>query len=314
MHEKTAGAIKKWAFDLSGRTFSRAQKLMLLGSIALAVIATVLVGRMLGAPQVRGFSPSLMQNSPAPLGLLTAAAAILAGVAATTLIVGRVRPEAGIFCAALGLLAFRFRTGETGLAMQLGGGRPALVGMAMELGVVGITFVGAFVILRLLVGAGTLPDDADHDGAPMPHEKLDQKLLCTLTTAVVMAVVMMLLCQSDEPFQAMWSVLIASWFATFCAFRFAPVAPGVWYWAAPLVLGVVGYAWTAMNGATFAHIGVPGGFLQSLARPAPLDYASFGVAGALIGYWTGRRHLRDRAEAEKDVAPPSPDQVTYSRG
>lgn len=311
--QTTSQRLHEWFFDTTGRTFSRAQKLLLLASIALAVLTAVLVQRLLHAPQVRGFSPALMQNSPPALGLLSAGLAIVAGAAVCTLAVGRIRPDAGIFCAALALLAFRFHTGPTRLAL-MNGGKTALFNLATELAVIGLTMVGAFLVLRLLVRSRVLPDDGDRDGAALPDEKLDQKLLCTATTAVVMAVIMMLLCQSDDPGQTLWSVFIASWLGTWCSFRFAPVAPSVWYWAAPLALGVVGYAWIGATGSATASIGVPGGFLSALARAAPLDYASVGVAGALIGYWTGRRYFRERAEADSDTPPPPPEEVTYSRG
>ena len=43
---------------------------------------------------------------------------------------------------------------------------------------------------------------------------------------------------------------------------------------------------------------------QILGRPLPVDYASVGVAGSLLGYWTSRRWHH-----EKDHDPESPDEV-----
>ena len=311
--QTTRQRLHEWFFDTTGRTFSRAQKLALLGSILLAVLASLLIQRLFVVPQVRGFSPSLVQNSPPTLGLLAAALAIVTGVAVCTLLAGRIRPDAGVFSAAVALLALRLHAGPTRLAL-MDGGKTALIGLAIELAVVGLALIGSFLVLRTLVRGRFLPDDPDRDGAHLPEEKIDQKLLCTATTAVVMAVIMMLLSQSDAPGQALWSVLLASWLATWCSFRFAPVTPSIWYWMAPILLGVVGYLWTALNGSATANIGIPGGFLASIARAAPLDYASVGVAGALVGYWTGRRYLKERAEAEAQTPPPPPDEVTYSRG
>ena len=37
-----------------------------------------------------------------------------------------------------------------------------------------------------------------------------------------------------------------------------------------------------------------GSLLAPLSRPLPLDYASVGPAGALIGYWMSRRWHRTR--------------------
>ena len=40
-----------------------------------------------------------------------------------------------------------------------------------------------------------------------------------------------------------------------------------------------------------------GGILPALARPLPLDYATAGTAGALMGYWTSRKWQHEH-EAE----------------
>jgi hypothetical protein len=52
-----------------------------------------------------------------------------------------------------------------------------------------------------------------------------------------------------------------------------------------------------------------GGFLVALARPLPLDYASVGTAGALLGYWMRRKSLHERdtlaAAAAAETGPPA---------
>lgn len=311
--EPLSERLHAWLHDNAGRTFTRFHKLLVLLGIVAAWGVSELIQRLMGAPQVEGFSASLLQNSPPVLGAMVGVLAIVGGAAVCAVVAGRVRPEAPIFCAAVALLALRIHGGPTRLALMLGGGRPALLTMAVELAIYFATMVAVLLILRRLVSVGALPDDADRDGAILPVESMDQRLLCTATVVIVMAVIVTLLCQSDRPGQTACAVFLGSWLASWSAFRFIAVAPGVWYWAAPFVVGIAGYLYTAMYGSATAPIGQPGGLLAALARPVPLDYASLGVAGALIAYWSNRRHLREKAEAEA-VEPPPPPQTTYSRG
>ena len=53
----------------------------------------------------------------------------------------------------------------------------------------------------------------------------------------------------------------------------------------PLLTGVIGYALAAMGQVSNLNIGLPTGTVAALARPLPLDYASVGIAGAILGYW-----------------------------
>jgi hypothetical protein len=75
-----------------------------------------------------------------------------------------------------------------------------------------------------------------------------------------------------------------------------PTRPSPWYWCGPLVVAVIGYL-LAASGSQLWMIGQVGGYAPALARPAPLDYASAGTAGALVGYWTSRR-WREQEEEE----------------
>jgi hypothetical protein len=63
-----------------------------------------------------------------------------------------------------------------------------------------------------------------------------------------------------------------------------------------------------MMGYLFAYwgngpwtIGEIHGYDPALARPLPLDYASAGPLGAILGYWTSRRWHMMR-EIESDIA------------
>jgi hypothetical protein len=78
-----------------------------------------------------------------------------------------------------------------------------------------------------------------------------------------------------------------------------------------LALGLFGYlaAWLfPPTGIEVGRPGLAGGFLAALARPLPLDYASAGTGGALLGYWMRRNGLQERQAmeaAEKATAAPT---------
>ena len=60
-----------------------------------------------------------------------------------------------------------------------------------------------------------------------------------------------------------------------------------WFWAGPAVVGVAGYVLNYFYNAAGAP-NVTGhlfGLFAPLSRPLPLDYASAGTVGALLGYW-----------------------------
>ena len=62
---------------------------------------------------------------------------------------------------------------------------------------------------------------------------------------------------------------------------------GRWYWIAPLAVGVIGYLLAAVQNPGWAQsVRILDGTLAPLARPLPLDYASAGMFGTLLGYWT----------------------------
>jgi len=50
------------------------------------------------------------------------------------------------------------------------------------------------------------------------------------------------------------------------------------------------------------EVGRTSGYFAALARPLPLDYASVGVAGSLMGYWISSR-WHHRAGGEHGGAP-----------
>ena len=68
---------------------------------------------------------------------------------------------------------------------------------------------------------------------------------------------------------------------------------------------LIGYLLAHWAGADFT-IGIPQGNFAPLARVLPLDYASAGAAGALLGYWVGaERPPIARRSIERESTPSS---------
>ncbi|MCS7034677.1 MAG: hypothetical protein NZ561_11905 [Phycisphaerae bacterium] len=301
MTHSSSQRLHDWLHDKRHRTFSRAQKLLLLFGTVIAFWTAWVSQRLFNPRPVTGFSASILQQPSAVRSVIAVSAAAFAACILTMLLGRKVRPDAGLFCAAVGLLYFRFQGSATRHALFHAGSAEGYLWLALELALLGIVLFLAFLLLNHLVSIGVLADDAAADGATVEVEKLDQKLLCTATVAVVTTAGMMIFCQTDRPGQTIWSVFLAAFLATWCAFRFIPVVPSAWYWTGPILAGAIGYLYTWKFGAQNAAIGEPAGMFAALARPMPLDYASVGVAGSLMGYWIARRQHRERQE-EADAA------------
>jgi hypothetical protein len=125
------------------------------------------------------------------------------------------------------------------------------------------------------------------------------KLQGVLTQVALIGLIVLVLTATADKAQVLASVLIASVIGTGLAehyFKGEKVAP--WLWAGPFIVGALGYLLTWMTGdaAVATETGRLTGTFAPLARPLPLDYASFGTAGALLGYWMG-------ADKERLVGP-----------
>jgi branched-subunit amino acid transport protein AzlD len=121
-------------------------------------------------------------------------------------------------------------------------------------------------------------------GAP-ENSNLVNNLTATVAQTVATSVVIMVLCQSVSKNQCLASVGIASLVGSMVAYKYTAARHSIWYWIGPLIAGLIGYALASLGQDTNLSIGLPTGSFAALARPLPLDYASVGVAGAIMGYW-----------------------------
>ncbi|HZK82509.1 MAG TPA: hypothetical protein VFC46_15610 [Humisphaera sp.] len=118
-----------------------------------------------------------------------------------------------------------------------------------------------------------------------PKEPGRSAFLAIIAQAILMTVFVLILVATPQKKQVMAGVFLAGLFSTAIAEQFfADRTAGRWYWIGPLAAGVFGYIANSFSSAGM-ETGDLTGSLAPLARALPLDYASMGCAGALLGYW-----------------------------
>jgi hypothetical protein len=281
-------------------SYSMKERALLTVGSVLAYLIFSFVGRSFSIPELPGYAASLMAHPSPLLSMVLTAMTLVACVLLATFIAGRVHFEAGLFCAAIGMVAFSTRGGPMRYVLMYATGPGVYMRLAFETALLfGVIAVGWYVLLilrdmNLLGGAEPLRDD-DPEALPATG------LMAMGAQVIAMIFLLMILAQSDKKAQAIWSVGIASLLSTLLAHSLFPARPSIWFWAGPFVVAMIGYTFAWFGGPPGAG-GEVGGYFPQLARPLPLDYATVGVAGAIMGYWTSRSWQHDRD-------PDNPDQV-----
>ena len=285
--EMAAGGVQRVG-QSTNETFTRNQRLGLLGIAVAAYALTALAAEPIGFFIEEGFGASLALDPAASTALIKAGIwTVLIGVAAT--FAGRgIRPDVGVFAACIALLAIRRIGGTSGDVYLHHSSAGAMRGLALELLLLGLILAAVHAISRLMVARGLMPDDAGHDSIRPKPEHLSQKLIAGGATALTVGMGVLIICRSDERMQITIGLAVSGLVASLCAVRFIPATPSVWFWAGPVLMGIVGYLIASVSPGATIVIGEPSGYAPALVRPLPLDYASAGVAGALYGYWLGR--------------------------
>jgi succinoglycan biosynthesis transport protein ExoP len=105
--------------------------------------------------------------------------------------------------------------------------------------------------------------------------------------ASTMAAMMILLSRWQTRGECMAVTAFSSCLAAMLACVISSVRSSTSLWLSPLVVALFGY----VCAAAAAH-GVHVGMLIALARPLPMDYASMGPIGAVLGFWIARSATR----------------------
>ena len=256
------------------------------GSALLSLIAFAYVGRSFSIPSVHGYSVSLLEGSTVT-NLLVVAVVYLAIVGIASVLAGGFKRGLGIFAASFGLAAISARGGTMSDVLRDSSGNvyPMLL---VET-----------VLLAALVSCGAAVQVMLTRKSPIEEVKEDEerpnlvaKLTSVGTQAGVTAVLVYFLAASDAKGQALAAVGIASLIGTLVADNALPVGMTPLAVVAPFVAAMIGYVWASVNaGGTVAP--------NPLANALPLDYASFGVAGTMLGHWMSQQ-WREESEFEND--------------
>ena len=254
--------------------------------------------KWIGVPSEPGYSASLLQQPMPVLALVGVYVMLACAVVVGTLVAGRSWFYAGLFTACIGLMALSARGGPMRYVLFQeaadGGSQRVFLMLLVEQALLFLAiaplwrffwrrydtlFARRYEIIR---GA-----TAKTAGPPQSPAETATALLIQ---AAGMATIVLMAAATDAKTQVLVAVFLGGLLGTVLAEMYARKtgARGVagWFWLAPLIVGAFGYLVAYFTSATWA-IGDPGDGLARLARPLPLDYASAGCAGALLGYWVG---------------------------
>lgn len=268
-------------------------RILLVGGSALCVALVLWLGRWLGLPVHADYEASLLQQPNVVAAVLVAGLALLLSVVLGTLIAAPIRFDGGLLIGVVGLAGLSLR-GGTMRDVILWSGRlpgttpcPQIFGLLMLETLLLFALVGGvWLIIWHLYQRDLLR------GRVQPYSDLPRVSAARTAAAIglqtaVAAVVTLLVGQSEQKAQAMVAAGIGAFFGAGAAefyFRNARIAR--WYWVGPAAVALLGYALAWINPAGLATADLHG-WTASLARPLPLDYASIGAAGALLGHWSG---------------------------
>ncbi|MDP9174538.1 MAG: hypothetical protein M3O30_11820 [Planctomycetota bacterium] len=272
---------------------------------ALVSCAIFIIGsRWLEVPPLLGFDGSLFREDSPVAALLSVAVLLFVTTVVGTVIAGRVRFEAGLFAAALGMMCISLRGGTMqAVLLEVNGAAGVYYTMFLELLALGAILVGLWAMLVALGKANFVipaPEPAFVDtNAPeplAPGGDLTGNLIALATQVVATIILMMFLCQSEAKDQVLASTALASILGTYVAYMGFPTRPSIWFWTGPLIVGLIGYLIAGAGQNTDLAIGSSQGAFAALARPLPLDYASVGPAAAMLGYWMSRKQVVPTAD------------------
>ncbi|MGA3066301.1 MAG: hypothetical protein ABSF29_05580 [Tepidisphaeraceae bacterium] len=270
-----------------------AQAVVLLAVIACCGIFGT-AARWFQLPELAQFDGSLLVGKSAAANLLIIAVLMLICTLVGTLIAGCVRFEAGFFAACVGLMVISLRSGTMQSVLFEAGGSQSVFGILAGEMVILAAILGIVWTILIKIGRVSMTPEIPQPNPPQdsPPEGAVAGISALVTQAIATALILMFLCQSQAKLQTLCSVFVASTVGTMIAYGIFPARPSAWFWGGTLLVGLIGYLLAAAGQDTQLVIGYPQGLFAPLARPLPLDYASLGTAGAIVGYWSIRnKHL-----------------------
>lgn len=274
--------------------------MLMLGGMGISAGGFLLASKLFQVPEFARFGGSLLTERSPVISLLVVAVTLMASVLVSTLIAGTVRFDAGLLCGLLGMSVLSLRSGTMGdvLRQSALGGPSIFVHSALELAMLYVLVAVAWSVLWGMHTSGFLKADEFRDGVEDTDEPLPFKASALAMQVGVMALVMMLLGQTDAKAQMLAAVGISAFLGACAAYYMYPISPSPWLWVGPMVVGIVGYAlaYFSIGAGEEWKTGRLAFSLAPLSRALPLDYATAGPAGAILGYWMSRKWHRQRLD------------------
>lgn len=250
----------------------------------------LLAGKVLGVPAVgTTHAALLLQPSAGKAFAVVVGVLALAGTLGT-LIAGRIRPDAGLFCGVFSLLAISSQTGRMRDVLFEQPSSGTYIMLAVETGMLAAVLGAGQWVLSSLVKRGVLLGDDKRDGIDAPDATVGECLLAVVATAGAFALLTWFLVPTDDKKQAIFGVGLAAFIAAAAVHHLiVSVAPAWPFWVGVLLASTGLFAY----GST--QPGLPGIGVTAIpaCRALPVDHASAGVAAAVLGYWYSRRWKRN---------------------
>jgi hypothetical protein len=261
------------------------KRALLLIATAAACAVVLAVARWARVPYFEKYESSVWVMPGAVGRLAMVVAAFVAATAIATILAGGVRIDAGLFAAAVGLAALSTRGGPMRYVLAHAETQPSVyAGLFFELLTLAVTMAALWATLVTLSRPSATPGETPPSSSPEASEPgQGALLLAALLHIILTGGVALLLLASDDKKQAITGLFVASFTGVMVASWITPARAGAWLWAAPLIVGLIGYAAAWLGHPILGTLWSAG----PLLRAAPLDYAGAGVAGAIFGRWVG---------------------------
>src|SRR5581483_9061192 len=283
--------IPKHLFQAQEQLTPGERRILWIGAIV-AFFLCWLGCKLFRIPLLPHFNASLMAQ---PLvSLLVVFILFLVCVLIGSLTVGMIGFDAGLFCAAAGLCAVSTRGGGMRFVLFDDPRKQVWLTLMLEIVVLAIFMSAGTVLQHALHRARLLHSDEHHHVVNELYKSILHRFLALASNVTVIAIVMLFLAASDRKAQVLGAVAISSFLGTLLAYYIVPTKPSIWYWAAPLVVAIIGYGFQYTKVPGGWEIGEVRGTFAPLARALPLDYAGAGVAASILAYWISRRWQHER--------------------
>ena len=264
-------------------SFDNLERLWLAAICAGCAGVFYLLASVLRWPVFPGSEVSLLASTSPVAGFAAVMVGMLLCIVSATWLAGRMRYEAGLFAAGIGLAWLANRGGTVGALLRTAGRpqvyRTLVLESVLLLGILSL----AWQLLALMRRRGSLAAEP-----ALPAKAASGSLnpfAATLVQVIAMALLMLLLTRSDNKKQVMCALVAASLVASVGADQMFPTSSAAAAIVAPFVVAIAGYAWAVRSPGQWI-IGIPA---NALANAAPLDYASLGVASSIFGHWVSRQ-------------------------